>query len=665
MGRLRRAFEVLGVVGLTTLAACDDQPVPSSLVPGSGPSGAGGGGGSSPSIEADIQFLSVSNWQGQLDPLTEADDSGNTWKYGGVAVLSTYFQKARAAGPDTLFVMAGDAFGATTPPLSSKFDDTPAMQCLDYLGLTADTFGNHNFDRGIDFLKAKLAESKHPFVSANMTNLVEELGSVNVVVGYHMVEVGGVKVALIGITRQGAVEGVPVGALGTIQITEPVTAANEAAAKARADGAQVVAVLAHIGAMELDAVTGEPAGELIDFAKSLTGIDLVFGDHADMIVNEHFGDLAVVQNRSRGRTFATVQVHLKDGAVTSDATITDAAYLEVAKLRCSTPPCTCPATACPDSTFSCDEAGQCVKEVVTPDPAVEEQILKQYRDQIGGEYDLPLGKMAVQPWPRDGATERVVEVQLGDSVADSMLDKYKGTTPPAQMAFINGGGLRATLPSPYVPALKSLKRTGDPPYDLVVGDAYTVLTFDDHLVVSNATGKIIWQVLERSVSNYPTPAGSFLQSAGIRFRFKASGQPFARVEKVMLDDGSGTCDADPDGLGMCPGGSTCCPAGKVCNVFPNQMSGKCYTAIPNDDLSTYRIVTIDYLYFGGDGYVEFLEDPASPVLDDYKIVWLDYLKKTMAVAPLVDPADWCATCPEPTLSGVMLNGAGTRIIVDP
>src|SRR5215204_3884324 len=91
----------------------------------------------------DVQLLTVSDWHGQLTPVNGV---------GGAAYLKTYFDQARVANPNTLTFMAGDSIGAT-PPHSSFFEDMPAIRAMNLMGLTADTFGNHNFDRGVAHLQ--------------------------------------------------------------------------------------------------------------------------------------------------------------------------------------------------------------------------------------------------------------------------------------------------------------------------------------------------------------------------------------------------------------------------------------------------------------------------------------------------------------------------------
>ena len=61
----------------------------------------------------DIQFLTLSDWHGQLDPLFVFGEG----TFGGAAELAAYWDADRADNPNTITLTAGDAYGAA-PPLS-------------------------------------------------------------------------------------------------------------------------------------------------------------------------------------------------------------------------------------------------------------------------------------------------------------------------------------------------------------------------------------------------------------------------------------------------------------------------------------------------------------------------------------------------------------------
>src|SRR6266545_3322589 len=238
------------------------------------------GGAATPSDRTvDIQILNVSDWHGQLDPLMVGVS-----QIGGAAVLSAYFQAERAANPNTLTLTAGDAVGAT-PPVSSFFGDVPTIQAMNLMGFQVDTFGNHNFDGGIAHLQELIDTANFQYVSANLLNRDENLTGVK---DFEIFDVGGVQVAVIGITNPEAPTLVFPGNFGTIVPTDPVKAAIKAARAAKHAGADIVIVICHMGVTGFDS-NGAPFGPLIDFSKAVNKhnnnnpkIDVIIGDHTDV-----------------------------------------------------------------------------------------------------------------------------------------------------------------------------------------------------------------------------------------------------------------------------------------------------------------------------------------------------------------------------------------------
>src|SRR5688572_17107292 len=107
----------------------------------------------------DIQILCIADWHGQLDPVfSPAGDVG------GAAVLSAYWKIDRALNPNTLVLATGNSFGAS-PPLSSLFQEEPAVKAMNLMGFAADTLGNQNFSLGVPHLQQMVNFAVFPFVS--------------------------------------------------------------------------------------------------------------------------------------------------------------------------------------------------------------------------------------------------------------------------------------------------------------------------------------------------------------------------------------------------------------------------------------------------------------------------------------------------------------------
>ena len=449
-----------------------------------------------PADTVDIQVLNVSDFHGQLDPLN-ITGVGNV---GGAAALSSYWNADRAANPNTLLLTAGDAVGAS-PPLSSFFDDNPTIDFMNYAGFDADTFGNHNFDKGLAHLQSQIDRADFSYVSANLTNLE---GNLTGVAPYVIKKVGGVKVAIIGVTNPEAPTLVAPGALGSIVITDPAAAANAARAQAEEDGAKIFIAIGHLGIEGNDA-TGTPVGPLTEFAHAVHGFDLILGDHTNVQYKSTINGALVLENLSKGATYAKTVLHYDRRG---GGTVTASSEFVV------------PLTS-----------------AVTPDPNVI-SMLQPYRDELSAQLDGVIAT-ATGIFERGGNIERIREVPIGDLTADALRTTY-GT----QIAFTNGGGLRSALPSSsYLPKDTTLRRPSPgyapgPPYDVVTGDVYSVLPFGNQSLTRTVTGDQLWAVLERSVGQAPNAFGGFLQISGFRFTYDSTQPAGSRLLSVTLDDGT-------------------------------------------------------------------------------------------------------------------------------
>ncbi|HEX9680148.1 MAG TPA: 5'-nucleotidase C-terminal domain-containing protein [Anaerolineales bacterium] len=458
-----------------------------------------GAGASVPGETVDLQILDVSDWHAQLDPLSVS----GVGLVGGAAVLSAYFQADRAANPNTLTLTAGDAYGAS-PPLSSFFEEVPAVEAMNLMGFDADTFGNHNFDRGIAHLQSMIDLADFPYVSANLKNVEDNLADVQ---PFEIFEVGGVKVAVIGITNPEAPTLVFPGSFGTIEVTDPVPAANRARADARRAGAKVFVAITHLGVAGFDPATGAPFGPLIDFASNVGGFDVIIGDHTDVEFQGIINHALVVENRSKGRTYA--RMHL---------------------------------TVDPQNGRVLDRSAEFVTPLasaVTPDPAIE-ALLENYRSQLAPIFNSVVGESTVFI-PRADAcgngAGRTCESLVGNVVADALRHTYG-----ADFAITNSGGLRADLtcptadnPSDFCPAYTP------PPFPITRGQVLTVLPFGNVVVTLEVNGAELKTMLENGVSAMPGANGRFPEVSGLCFTYDISAPAGNRVTGAVFQAADGTC----------------------------------------------------------------------------------------------------------------------------
>lgn len=446
-----------------------------------------------------IQFLNVSDWHAQLDPLS-VFGVGNI---GGAAQISTLWQADRAANPNTLTLTAGDAFGAS-PPLSSFFDEKPAVRAMNLMGIDVDTFGNHNFDRGIEHLQEMIDLAEFQYVSANLKNLEDNLTGVK---PFEIFDVGGAKVAVIGITNPEAPTLVFPGSFGTIEVTDPVPAANKARAAARRAGAKILVAITHLGVTGFDPATGAPFGPLIDFANNVGGFDIIFGDHTDVQFSGVINNALVIENRSKGRTYARTNllVDPKNGRVV----------------------------------FRTVEFVTPFSDPVTPDPAIVALL-----DPLRAELDVLLSGVIGNSnvlIPRSGScgtgNGRTCESLIGDVTTDAMR-----ITHGVDFAITNSGGLRADLtcpevdiPTDFCPAFTP------PPFPITSGQVLTVLPFGNVVVTLTLNGAELKTMLENGVSAMPGISGRFAQVSGLCFTYDIDASVGSRVTGAVRQAADGSC----------------------------------------------------------------------------------------------------------------------------
>lgn len=431
-----------------------------------------------------LRVISLPDFRGQLDPVDSP-------AVGGAAFLATWFATERSGNPNTLVLAGGNSWGAA-PPLSELFNHDPTVKALNLMGIDLDTLGSHNFDDGTSELQRLITLSAHGYTVSNLSNMT----LTGVTAPYVIKTVGGVKVAIVGVASPTLAQSQPPQNLGGITVGDPITAAQNAHAAAAAAGATVFIADTGLGSTGKD-VSNNYVGPLIDFAKGVAGYDAILGALTDQSVATTVNNTTVVQARSAGRQYARVDM---------------------------------PANTCTGRTGPASATLVTPADTVAADPAVV-SMLQPYRDQLPAKLDTKLDQTSVQ-FTRDASSERLGEVPLGDLVADAWRT-YTGT----QFSLIDGGSLRAGLPSSYTPSAPGPSRPPGPaPWDLLIGDAYAVLPFGNQLITRTVTGAQLWAALENGVSAYPAASGRFPQISGFKFVWSASAPAGARVTSVTFPD---------------------------------------------------------------------------------------------------------------------------------
>ena len=471
-----------------------------------------------------VQLLQLSDFHGQL----EANRSF------GAALLASNFDAERLNNEATITVSSGDNIGAA-PPISSQNAELPTIKALNMMGFDVSNFGNHEHDRDLSHLRQMIRYSDFQWVTSNYSTIRGLDAGDNRAKTYTIVDRGGVKVGFIGINTQDTAEQTAPGNLDftyagksySINISSSEARINRAIRDVRAAGADMVVALIHEG-WNTNA-GGEALGPLIDYAKSLN-VDLVYGAHSHQTYSSvHDGKLtAMVRNAGAeyNRTQVCVNTATNKVIGASNEVITTA----------NAP-------------------------VTTPDEDVAAMVAG-YKSKLQAKMDVKVGQVnMITPIAGTPPVQRSGEHAFGNWSADVVRAKY-GT----DFALVNGGGIRSTFPaSNYEPADTTLVRSGDTgPYDIVLGDVYTIQPFGNVFSVIEVTGAQIWSALENGVSRYPTD-GRWPHVSGMKFTVDVTKAAGSRI--VSITD----------------------------------LSGK---AIPKDS-TAFTMAMTDFVAKGGDGYNMF------------------------------------------------------------
>ncbi|MCI6085169.1 MAG: bifunctional metallophosphatase/5'-nucleotidase [Selenomonas sp.] len=446
------------------------------------------------SVQSDgvhIQILHTNDIHARVEP--GADDGKGI----GMPELAGVFWAARDKEPDTLVLDAGDTFHGM--PIINVTRGDAMVGLMNIAGYDAMAPGNHDYNYGADRLVELSKKTNFPVLSAN--TVYKKSGQL-VFRAYKIFDCSGVKVGVFGLTTpETAVKTNPTNVMD-VAFFDPVVCAKAMTALLRDDGCQVVIGLMHMGLDVSSAVTSQ------QIAAEVPGLDVIIDGHShtELPTGLAAGDALICQTGWHGHNVGAVELVVNDGKVTS----------KTAKL------------------WNLKDA-----ELIAPvpDPGTLEamKLLKKTSEQEFAKV------VAQSPKKLSGerALSRVTETELGNLSADAMR-----AAAGADIAFMNGGGIRTDLPKGEV----------------TQGDLMNIFPFGNTLEKLELTGAEVRAALEHSVASVPSPFGGFLQVSGLAFTYDSSRAAGSRVQSVTVD------------------------------------------GLPMDDAQTYTVAVNDFLAAGGDGY---------------------------------------------------------------
>ena len=487
----------------------------------------------------------------------------------GAAVLASAFANDRKNAAATVTLSSGDNIGAA-PPISTEFEEMPTIESMNLMKFDASTFGNHEHDRNLAHVQKVIGASDFQWVSSNYgdSSLAVLKSGTKAAKSFIIIERGDVKIGIVGSNTETTIEQVfP----GNLDYTDSAGVKRTIEIQAGVEGINAAIKAAKKAGADLVVAVIHQG-----WSESVGGVSVgVLNEMATEIK----GAAAIYGGHSH-QTFTTVVPVEKSTTGTLVGQTLNAGVEYTRSQICVN---TSSNRVLGSSIETIKRAA--VATVVADAPTAA--LVKKYKDQMTGKLDTKIGAVA-GTFPRGGtpAVERSGENPMGIYIADLLRAKYK-----TDFALTNGGGIRDTFPAKtYTPVDTKLVRTGTGPLDVTLGDALTVYPFGNQVATTVVTGENLWKALENGVGgNYPGD-GRFPQISGFKFTFDPTKAVGSRIVSVTKNDG---------------------------------------TAIAKDQ-TVYTLTTLDFIIYGGDGYLNVFSPAKAKVMGSLLDVFVDALKADLA-----------------------------------
>ncbi|AXS42111.1 bifunctional metallophosphatase/5'-nucleotidase [Breoghania sp. L-A4] len=503
-----------------------------------------------------MTILHTNDFHSRIEPINKYDSTCGSKDleegkcFGGSARFVTKVKERReaieAAGGNVALFDGGDQFQGSL--FYTYYKGKAAAEMMNLIGYDAMTVGNHEFDDGPEVLSGFIDAVDFPILLAN-ADTSGEMALKDKLKGVTIIEKGGEKIGLIGLTPEDTDELSSPGK--NIRFLDAIATLKGAVQGLEASGVNKIIALSHSG-----------YGRDLQLAAAVPGIDVIVGGHSNTLLSN-------TSDRAAG-PYPTM-VEAPDGGKT--AVVQAYAYGKLLG----------------ELNVIWDDDGKVVSaegEPIVMDAAVAEDedtkariaAMAEPLDEI---RNTVIGATAA---PIDGSRDtcRARECEMGDLVADAMLDRVKDQG--MQIAIQNGGGLRASIDAGEV----------------TMGEVLSVLPFQNTLATFRLKGSDVIAALENGLSQVEEGGGRFPQVAGIRFSWSRAKPAGERITAIEVMGADGYEPLDPSAL--------------------------------------YGVVSNNFMRGGGDGYSVF-ETEATDAYDygpGLEQVVADYIQATGGYVPKTD-----------------------------
>jgi 5'-nucleotidase/UDP-sugar diphosphatase len=396
-----------------------------------------------------------------------SDEAG---PYGGLAEIAYILKRERARSGRVLHLDSGDSFQGAI--VFNEFRGEAELRALTAAGLDGAVIANHEFDAGAENLADQLlGHAGFPLLAANYNFDEADLPWATELEDYvlpsYLYELDGLRVGVIGLANLSSLNSLEeqLNSLG-IRVIDKEEAIRTEASKLRAEGADIVIGLSHMG-LDDDKET----------ARDIPEIDLILGGHHHValdpplvVENEATGKQVVVCHSGAFAKFVgRLDIVIQDGAILSHS------Y----------------------QLFPVDNT--------LPRDAEVEGILNEYADQLSWDFTLDqvIG-FADEQLNRYGSTGG--DSMLGNFTAEAMR-RFPGVE--TEIALTNTLGIRADIPAG----------------EITVDTLFNAMPFDNTITTMFLSGREVQELLDYvAARSSERGCSSQAQVAGIEFVMNCDAQ---------------------------------------------------------------------------------------------------------------------------------------------
>lgn len=260
-----------------------------------------------------LTILATSDIHGNIYPLNY-NESTMDMPHGLFKVASVIEEERNQADGPVVLIDNGDFIqGSPYSQYVKENHQTPEalVSALNDIDYDAGVLGNHEFNYGLEYLKAGITLARHPVLSAN---ILQKDGRMFADAGAAILKKAGIKIGILGLTTQYIPHWEHPDNIEKLEFHSAVETAKEWVPKLRKD-VDLVIVVYH-GGFEADLKTGEPTERLtgenegVQLLKEVPGIDALITGHQHREISSIVHGVPVIQPGYKGMNLGKITLNL-------------------------------------------------------------------------------------------------------------------------------------------------------------------------------------------------------------------------------------------------------------------------------------------------------------------------------------------------------------------